>query len=149
MAEDLLRLGDEQQGWILANEVNKKDPYNVEAYNLVHLHDAMSAFQTLSADGLLVKMDKREAAIYGDKVVELLQQARSKLCEKYGFEPNGPVTVELFPNQQDFAVRTFGMPARGGLSRRLLRQGHHGQQPAGPPPPSTGSRCCGTSSATS
>jgi len=115
LAEDLLRLGDEQQGWILANEVNKKDPYNVQAYNLVHLHDAISAFRTLSADGLLVRMDPREAAIYGDKVVELLQQARAKLCEKYGFEPNGPVTVELFPNQQDFAVRTFGMPAVEGF----------------------------------
>jgi len=115
LAEDLLRLGDEQQGWILANEVNKKDPYNVEAYNLVHLHDALSAFKTLSADGLLIKMDQREAAIYGDKVVELLKQAKSKLCEKYGFGLDGPVTVELFPNQQDFAVRTFGMPGVEGF----------------------------------
>jgi tetratricopeptide (TPR) repeat protein len=115
LAEDLLRLGDEQQGWTLANEVNKKDPYNVEAYNLVHLHDALAAFQTLSADGLLIKMDKKEAAIYGDKVVELLQQAKSTLCAKYGFEPNGPVTIELFPNQQDFAVRTFGMPGVEGF----------------------------------
>ncbi len=115
LAEDLLRLGDEKEGWVLAGEVNKKDPYNVEAYNLVHLHDAISAFETLSADGLLVKMDKREAALYGDKVLDLLRQARSKLCEKYGFEPNGAVVVELFPNQQDFAVRTFGMPGVEGF----------------------------------
>ncbi len=115
LAEDLLRLGDEKEGWVLAGEVNKKDPYNVEAYNLVHLHDAVSAFETLSADGLLVKMDKREAALYGDKVLDLLRQARSKLCGKYGFEPNGPVVVELFPNQQDFAVRTFGMPGVEGF----------------------------------
>jgi tetratricopeptide (TPR) repeat protein len=115
LAEDLLRLGDEQQGWVLAREVNKKDPYNVEAYNLVHLHDAVSAFETLSAEGLLVKMDKREAVLYGDKVLDLLRQARAKLCEKYGFEPNGPVVVELFPNQQDFAVRTFGMPGVEGF----------------------------------
>jgi len=115
LAEDLLRLGDEQEGWTLAGEVNKKDPYNVEAYNLVHLHDALSAFQTLSADGLLVKMDKREAAIYGDKVLELLQQARSTLCEKYGLKLDGPAIVELFPNQQDFAVRTFGMPGVEGF----------------------------------
>jgi tetratricopeptide (TPR) repeat protein len=114
LAEDLLRLGDEQPGWTLANEVNKKDPYNVEAYNLVHLHQTLSDFKTLSADGLLIKMDKREAAIYGDKVVDLLKQAKSKLCAKYGFEPNGPITVELFPNQQDFAVRTFGMPGVEG-----------------------------------
>jgi tetratricopeptide (TPR) repeat protein len=115
LAEDLLRLGEEQEGWTLANEVNKKDPYNVEAYNLVHLHDALSAFNTLSADGLLIKMDKREAAIYGDKVVELLKRAKAQLGEKYGFQPAGPVTIELFPSQQDFAVRTFGMPAVEGF----------------------------------
>jgi tetratricopeptide (TPR) repeat protein len=115
LAEDLLRLGNEQEGWTLANEVNKKDPYNVEAYNLVHLHEALSGFQTLSADGLLVKMEKREATIYGDNVRELLKQAQSQLCEKYGFQLDGPVTVELFPNQQDFAVRTFGMPGVEGF----------------------------------
>ncbi len=115
LAEDLLRLGEEQEGWTLANEVSKKDPYNVEAYNLVHLHDALSAFNTLSADGLLIKMDKREAAIYGDKVVELLKHAKEQLCAKYGFQPAGPITIELFPNQQDFAVRTFGMPGVEGF----------------------------------
>ncbi|MCL5281925.1 MAG: peptidase MA family metallohydrolase, partial [Planctomycetes bacterium] len=98
-----------------ANEVNKKDPYNVEAYNLVHLHDALSAFNTLSADGLLIKMDRREAAIYGDKVVELLKHAKRQLGAKYGFQPSGPVTIELFPSQQDFAVRTFGMPGVEGF----------------------------------
>ena len=110
LAQDLLRLGDEQEGWALADEVNSKDPYNVEAYNLVNLHDALSQFKTLSADGLLVRMDKHEAAVYGDRVVELLQRARSRLCDKYGLRLDGAVTIELFPNQQDFAVRTFGMP---------------------------------------
>ena len=115
LAEDLLRLGDEQQGWTLADEVNKKDPYNVEAYNLVGLHKTLSQFKTLSADGLLIKMDKREAAVYGDKVVELLEQAKAALCEKYGLKLDGPAIVELFPNQQDFAVRTFGMPGVEGF----------------------------------
>ena len=110
LAQDLLRLGDEEQGWTLADQVNAKDPYNVEAYNLVNLHDAMAKFKTLPADGFRIRMEDREAAVYGDKVVELLQRARSKLCDKYGFKLSGPITVELFPNQQDFAVRTFGMP---------------------------------------
>lgn len=110
LAQDLLRLGEEQEGWSLADAVNAKDPYNVEAYNLVNLREALSQFKTLSADGLLVRMDKHEATIYGDKVVELLQRARSKLCDKYGLKLPDAVTIELFPNQQDFAVRTFGMP---------------------------------------
>lgn len=110
LAEDLLRLGEEQEGWTLADAVNAKDPYNVEAYNLVNLREALSRFKTLSADGLLVRMDKHEAAVYGDKVMELLQRARSRLCDKYELKLEDAVTVELFPNQQDFAVRTFGMP---------------------------------------
>lgn len=115
LAQDLLRLGHEQEGWTLADEVNAKDPYNVEAYNLVNLREALSQFRTLSADGLLVRMDKREAAVYGDKVIELLQRAKSRLCDKYGLELDDEVMVELFPNQQDFAVRTFGMPGGDGF----------------------------------
>jgi tetratricopeptide (TPR) repeat protein len=115
LAEDLLRLGDESQGWTLAEEVYKADQYNVLAYNLVNLRDNMSKFKTLNADRFIIKMDQLEEAVYGKRVLELLQQAKSKLCQKYGFELNNSVTLELFPNQQDFAVRTFGMPGGDGF----------------------------------
>lgn len=115
LAQDLLRLGDEGQGWVLADEVNKKDPYNVEAYNLVHLRDTLTKFRTLTADGIVLKMEDHEASVYGDQVMELLQQAKAGLCRRYDFKPEGPITVELFPNQQDFAVRTFGLPGGDGF----------------------------------
>ena len=115
LTEDLLRLGDESKGWTLAEEVYQADQYNVLAYNLVNLRDNMSKFQTLKEDGFIIRMDKHEEAVYGKRVLELLQQAKSHLCQKYGFELNEPVTIELFPNQQDFAVRTFGMPGGDGI----------------------------------
>jgi tetratricopeptide (TPR) repeat protein len=115
LAQDLLRLGNEGQGWVLADEVNKKDPYNVEAYNLIHLRDTLTGFRTISEDGLVLRMENHEADVYGDQVMELLRQAKTDLCRKYGLEPNSPITVELFPNQQDFAVRTFGMPGGDGF----------------------------------
>lgn len=115
LAQDFLRLGDERQGWTLADQVNSKDPYNVEAYNLVSLHDKFRKFKTLSSDGFIVRMDPLEAEVYGDEVVALLQRAKTELCAKYGLELDRPVTVELFANQQDFAVRTFGMPGGDGF----------------------------------
>jgi len=115
LAQDLLRLGEEEQGWVLADEVNKKDPYNVEAYNLVHLRDTLTGFRTLSEEGLVLKMENHEADVYGDQVMELLKQAKNELCKKYGFVPSNPITIELFPHQQDFAVRTFGMPGGDGF----------------------------------
>lgn len=115
LAQDLLRLGREQEGWALADEVHNQDAYNIEAYNLANLRDNMAKFKTLQADGFVVRMDEHEANVYGGEVLELLKQARAELCEKYGVVLEQPVTVELFPDQQDFAVRTFGMPGGEGF----------------------------------
>ncbi len=115
LAEDLLRLGNEERGWALADEVHAQDQYNINAYNLVNLHDNMAKFKTIDVNGILVRMDPHEASVYGDKVAGLLNRAKARLCQKYGLELNQPVTVELFRNQQDFAVRTFGMPGGDGF----------------------------------
>ncbi len=114
LAQDLLRLGEEREGWELAQEVQKRDPYDAEAYNLNLLRDAMAKFATLTNRDFLVRMGSREAAIYGGSVLELLSQAKSNLCAKYGVELPRPTTVEVFPEQKDFAVRTFGMPGNPG-----------------------------------
>src|SRR5438309_8005496 len=107
LAQDLLRLGEESEGWKLAQEVQKQDGYDVQAYNLVALHDTMAGFTTLTNDDFLVRMGSREAAVYGSRVMELLGHARSNLCAKYGVDLIRPTIVEVFPEQKDFAVRTF------------------------------------------
>ncbi len=115
LAQDLLRLGAENEGWAMADEVHGKDAYNIMAYNLVNLHDHLSKFKTLRAGGFVVRMSPLEAAVYGDNVEKLLEQAKSELCQKYGLQLDHTVTVEMFDNQQDFAVRTFGLPGGDGF----------------------------------
>lgn len=115
LCEDLLRLGDETEGWLVANEVFAKDGYNVVAYNLVTLHDRLSGFRTLQDDGFLVRMDPREADLYGQRVLSLLRRARKTLCAKYGVAIKEPVVVEIFPQKKEFAVRTFGLPGAEGF----------------------------------
>jgi tetratricopeptide (TPR) repeat protein len=113
LAQDLLRLGDDD-GWRLADAVHQRDRYDITAYNLVTLHDNISRFRLLRDGPLIVRMEPREAELYGDRVLRLLSRARETLCVKYGLEITDPVTVELFPRQSDFAVRTFGMPGGAG-----------------------------------
>ena len=117
LSQDLLRLGEESEGWRLADEISKHDAYDVTAYNLVTLKDEIAKFRTIGGDCLLVRMDAREADLYGDRVVDLLQKCRKTLCEKYDVNLDGPIVIEIFPKQKDFDVRTFGMPgvARGYL----------------------------------
>lgn len=114
LAHDLLRLGDEEEGWELAHEVHKQDGYDVEAFNVVNLHDTMNKFATLTNRDFLVRMGTNEAALYGSRVLDLLERARSNLCAKYDIELKRPTIIEIFPNQKDFAVRTFGMPGNSG-----------------------------------
>jgi tetratricopeptide (TPR) repeat protein len=115
LCQDLLRLGDETEGWALAAEIFSKDGYNVVAYNLVTLRDRLAGFRTLEDDGFVVRMDKREAEIYGPRVLALLRRAKKTLCEKYGVTIKDPVIVEIFPQRKEFAVRTFGLPGADGL----------------------------------
>ncbi|HMP84374.1 MAG TPA: tetratricopeptide repeat protein, partial [Verrucomicrobiota bacterium] len=114
LAEDLLRLGEAEEGWALAEAVHKQDGYDVTAYNLTTLRAQMEKYQTLSNAHFIVHMSKHEAGLYGDRVLDLLSRAREALCRKYGVELEQPTSVEIFPEQKDFAVRTFGMPGNPG-----------------------------------
>ncbi len=115
LCQDLLRLGEEDEGWKLAAEVFAQDPYNVLAFNLTTLRDRVAGFRTLQGDGFIVRMDPREADLYGPRVLALLKRARATLCEKYGVRIQEPVIVEIFPQKKEFAVRTFGLPGAEGF----------------------------------
>jgi tetratricopeptide (TPR) repeat protein len=114
LAQDLLRLGEEEEGWKIADQAYQQDQYDVASYNLVTLREEIERFTTLEQDGFRVRMDAHEAEVYGPRVLALLAQARKNLCPKYDVELPETILVEIFPRPADFAVRTFGMPAAGG-----------------------------------
>jgi tetratricopeptide (TPR) repeat protein len=115
LANDLLRLGEEDEGWQLAGSVFDADGYNVVAHNLVTLHDTVKHYRVLTNESFRVRMEAREAAIYGTRVLALLDRAKETLCQKYELPLDRPVSVEIFPEQKDFAVRTFGLPGADGF----------------------------------
>ena len=115
LASDLLRLGEEDEGWKLAGEVQRDDGYDVAAFNLMTLRDTMTAkFATLQSDNFTVRLAASEAPIYGQRALDLLESARRTLGVKYGVDVTRPTIVEIFPEQKDFGVRTFGMPDNPG-----------------------------------
>ena len=137
-------------GWALAESVHSNDEYDVTAYNLSVLHDEMDKFATLTNDHFIVHMSEHEAGLYGDQVMDLLSRARETLTRKYGVELTQPTVVEIFPEQKDFAVRTFGFPETPAT---LAFVSARSSRPTAPPRRRrnrrTGKTCSGTSSATS
>jgi len=115
LAQDLLRLGEEAEGWRLAQEVHEQDGYDVTAFNLANLHDTIAKFRTVTNADFVLRMAANEAEIYGQQALKLLQRAKDTLCKKYAVELDRPTVVEIFPSQKDFGVRTFGMPHNPGF----------------------------------
>ncbi len=115
LATDLLRLGETEEGWRLAQEVHEADAYDVEAFNLVTLRDTMAKYAALTSDDFVVRMAAPEVAVYGPRVVALLRRAQETLVPKYGVELARPTYIEIFADQRDFAVRTFGLPDVAGF----------------------------------
>lgn len=115
LSQDLLRLGDEGKGWDLAASVSEADPYNVMAYNLATLRDHLNRYTILESGRFRVRMDPQEASLYGPRVLNLLSRAEAYLAERYEAELPPTVYVDIYPNQADFAIRTFGLPGGAGF----------------------------------
>ncbi len=114
LANDLLRLGQDEEGWRLIEEVQKADPYDVVAFNLTTLRYVIAKFRTLTSEHFTLRMEPREADIYGDRALAFLERAHATLTKKYGLALRDKTIVEIFPDQKDFAIRTFGLPGGAG-----------------------------------
>lgn len=112
----LMRTGDEDGARGVLERAFELDPYDVVTYNLLGLLDTLAGFQTLREDELIVRMDPRDLPVLRGYLVPLAQEALSTLSARYGFTPQGPILIEVFPRHDDFAVRTLGLPGLiGGL----------------------------------
>ncbi|MGH9763974.1 MAG: peptidase MA family metallohydrolase, partial [Blastocatellia bacterium] len=63
----------------------------------------------------IIKSAPKDAGAVSVYAASLLDTAYKSLTAKYKFTPEGPITVELFPNHEDFAVRSLGLPGLGAL----------------------------------
>ncbi|MCH1502933.1 MAG: tetratricopeptide repeat protein [Verrucomicrobiales bacterium] len=115
LGQNLLRTGEEDEAWLILEGVSDRDQYNVAVYNLLALHDEIEDYETINRKNFIVRMESAEAKLYGDRVVALLEKGEAELHAKYDFKPSKPILVEFFPNQEDFAVRTFGFMGGDGF----------------------------------
>lgn len=111
----LQRTGQTAEGRTAIETSFKGDPFNIWAKNTLDLLDAMKDFRELRSGEFIVRTAPAESEIIAGYAAELLDEAGKRLAAKYRFRPRTPITVEIFPNHEDFAVRTLGLPGLGAL----------------------------------
>jgi tetratricopeptide (TPR) repeat protein len=111
----LLRMGQMETGRAAVEKAFKGDPFNVWAKNTLDLLDTLQEYRVTKRGAFIIKAAAAESDVLVPYAGNLLEEAAAKLTARYKFTPNGPITVELFQNHEDFAVRTLGMPGLGAL----------------------------------
>lgn len=110
----LLRTGDEPGARTALGRAFQADPYNVVTYNLLGLFDSLDKFETIEDGDLVMRLHATEVAVMREYALPLAQEALATLSARYGFEPDGPILIEIFPSHDDFAVRNVGLPGMIG-----------------------------------
>jgi cellulose synthase operon protein C len=112
---NLIRLGEEEEGKRNLEIGFENDPFNVMTSNMLTVFDTLATYETLESEHFKVHMSEHDADILWPYLEPLLEEGWDTLTEKYGFEPEGPILIEVFENSQDFAVRSVGLPDIGPL----------------------------------
>jgi len=83
--------------------------------NSLRLLDSYKNFVVFKDDTTILKLHKNEAELLRPYFEEVLKSAIATYEKKYKMKLPGPVQVEVYPDHEDFAVRTLGMPGLGAL----------------------------------
>ncbi len=115
LGNGLLRMGNFEEGRAALETSFTGDPFNIWAKNTLDLLDTMKEYKETKSGDFIIKSDPKENDVIAPYAAELLAEAQSKLSTKYKFTPQAPISVEIFPNHEDFAVRALGLPGLGAL----------------------------------
>ncbi len=112
---NLMRLGQEKEPLEqlqLAYDNGQRDAATV---NSLRLLDSYKNFVTYRDDATILRLRKNEAELLRPYFEEQLHQSIATYEKKYKMKLPGPVQLEVYPDHEDFAVRTMGMPGLGAL----------------------------------
>lgn len=123
LGSNLLRLGMIDEARTHLQAAYSGDPYSPTTVNSLRLLDRIGDFEvtetpiSAGTDNYLVRLrlHKKEAGVLRPYALDLTRRSIEAFSQRYGFKLREPVTVELYPDHDDFAVRVAALPGIGLL----------------------------------
>lgn len=130
---NLLRENRDKEAYEHLEIAFKGDPFSAKTVNTLRLVDSFGNFKLFSnkddvlsrgeeavqaaidSPEVILRLHEKEAEVLRPYAMDLSEKAMASFSKKYNFKPTRPIYVELYPDHDDFAVRTMGMPGVGLL----------------------------------
>ena len=112
---NLMRMGKEEEPLAQLEMCYNNGYRDAATVNSLRLLDSYKNFVTYKDDQTILRLRKNEADLLQPYFQTELHRAISTYEKKYKVKLSGPVQLEVYPDHEDFAVRTMGMPGLGAL----------------------------------
>ena len=131
---NLMRLGEDQEARQQLEECYNANYKSYETVNTLRLLDKYKNFVTFKTPTTILRLDKKEAELLRPYFESEIERNMAAYEKKYQMKLNGPVQVEVYPDHEDFAVRTMGMPGLGAILGVTFETVIAMDSPSGRPP---------------
>jgi len=111
----LMRLGKEDEPRKQLEMCYNNGYRNAATVNSLRLLDSFKNFITYKDDTTILRLRQNEAELLHPYFDQELHRILITYEKKYKMKLSDPVQVEVYPDHEDFAVRTMGMPGLGAL----------------------------------
>ncbi len=112
---NLMRLGQLEEPLKQLEMSYNNGQRDAATVNSLRLLDSYKNFVTFTDDKTILRLRKNEAELLRPYFQAELHKIMATYDKKYKMKLPGPVQVEVYPDHEDFAVRTMGMPGLGAL----------------------------------
>jgi tetratricopeptide (TPR) repeat protein len=112
---NLMRLGKQEEAYQQLKQCFDNGFASHAVVNSLKLMDTYKNFVTYKTDRMILKLNKKEADLLTPYFASEIDRSIKTYEAKYKIKLQQPVQVEVYPDHEDFAVRTLGMPGLGAL----------------------------------
>jgi tetratricopeptide (TPR) repeat protein len=112
---NLMRMGQEDEPHMQLEMCYQNGYRDAATVNTLRLLDSYKNFTTFKDDNTIIRLNSKESELLLPYFRAELKRAIATYEKKYQMKLPGPVQLEVYPDHEDFAVRTMGMPGLGAL----------------------------------
>jgi cellulose synthase operon protein C len=131
---NLMRLGRNEEARQQLEQAYNDKYQDAETNNSLRLMDSYKNFETFRTDRTILILHKKEADLLRPYFERELLRIIDTYEKKYKMKLDKPVRVEVYPDHDDFAVRTAGLPGMEGILGVTFGYSVAMDSPSGRPP---------------
>lgn len=105
--------GEEAAAVATLREAVQLDPFNAETRNYLGLLEELGDYDAIDSEHFVFRYDGEEDALGAELMAHWLDPMHEELAKTYGWAPERPTEIQVFPTHDRFSVRVAGNPYVG------------------------------------